>query len=98
MQWRRASEIVAGLVLDAKLSAESVDVSILESPYDIAVRMAQEGSAESAMLDSVGIHALDIAHKAAAASRGDPYKYLEACESASARVHAGSILRPLVDK
>jgi hypothetical protein len=96
MQWRRASEIVAGLVLDTKLSAESVDISILDSPFDVAVRMAQEGSSESDMLDAVGIHALGIAHKAAAAARGDPYKYLEACERAAIRARAGTALRPIV--
>ena len=98
MQWRRASEIVAGLVLTNKISADSVDPSILETPYDQAVKMAKEGSAETDMLDTVGIHALDVARKAAKATNGDPYKYLEACETAALRASVGSALRPLVDK
>jgi replicative DNA helicase len=92
------SEIVAGLVLDGRVSAESVDPSILDSPYDVAVRMVAEGAAETDLLDSVGIHALDIAHKASAASKGDVYKYIEACEKAAVRVRAASQLRPIVDK
>mgnify|MGYP001561091386 CR=1 FL=1 len=98
MQWRRISEIVAGLVLDGRVSAESVDPSILDSPYDVAIRMVAEGAAETDLLDPVGINALDIARKAAAASRGDPYKYIEACEKAAVRVRAAAQLRPIVDK
>jgi len=98
MQWRRISEVVAGLVLDAKLSAESVDPSILDAPYDIMLRMLAEGASESDLLDPIGIHALDIARKAGAAAKGDPYKYIEACEKSAVRVRAGQALRPIVDK
>lgn len=98
MQWRRASEVVAGLVLTNKISAESVDPSILEAPYDKAIKMAQDGASETDMLDPVGIHALDVARKAAKAVSGDPYKYLEACETAALRASVGSRLRPIVDK
>ena len=99
MQWIRASEIVAGLVLDSKVSADSIDPSTVSSPYDIAIRMLRDGANESDLLDAVGIHALDIAHKASAALNGrDPLKYIEACEVAAVRVTAGSRLRPIVDK
>ncbi|MEK7178431.1 MAG: hypothetical protein AAB721_02120, partial [Patescibacteria group bacterium] len=46
----------------------------------------------------MGIHAIDIARKAAGAVNGSGYKYIEACEAAAARVAAAGKLRPLVDK
>jgi hypothetical protein len=98
MQWRRISEVVAGLVIEGRVSAESVDASILESPYDKAITMLGAGASETDLLDPIGIHAIDIAKKAAKAVKGDPYKYIEACEIAAARVRAGQILRPFVDK
>lgn len=98
MQWRRASEIVAGMVLTGKVHADTVDPGILESPYDLAVGMVKQGKREVDMLDSVGLHALQIAKDSANAVEGDPFTYLEACELAARRVWAARRIGPVVTK
>ena len=98
MQHRRLSEVVAGLVLEGRVSADAVDADILAEPYNLLLLGLIDGKTEADLLEPVGIHAIDIARKAASAVNGSGYKYIEACEAAAARVAAASKLRPLVDK
>ena len=98
MQWRRASEIVAGHALSGKLSLESINAGVLEAPYDTLVRLLRDGAKEIDLADGVGIHALTVAKHAARDAGDDPGAYLEIAEEASVRVGAARKLRPIVDK
>jgi hypothetical protein len=98
VQWKRASEIVAGHVILGNLTIDSVNPATLETPYDSAVRLLSKGAKEIDLADGVGIHALTVAKDAARNATGDPRAYLEIVEEAALRVGAGRKLRPLVDK
>ena len=98
MQWLRASEIVAGHALSGKLSLDSINPSVLESPYDDLIRLLRKGAKEIDLADGVGIHALMLAKDAARDTTGDAGAYLEIAEEASIRVGTARRLRPLVDK
>ena len=98
MQWKRASEIVAGHAILGNLSYDSINASTLETPYDSAIRLLADGAKEIDLADGVGIHALTVAKDAARNAAGDPRAYLEIVEEAAIRVGAGRKLRPIVDK
>lgn len=97
MQWRRASEIVGGLILLEIVSADAIDQSILDTPYDQVVAMKKDGKREVDMLDrGVGLHAIQLAKDAAKSIEGDPYQYIELCEIAARRVWAAKRMAPVV--
>ena len=98
MQWKRASEIVAGHAILGNLSLDSINPNTLEPPYDSAVRLLLKGAKEIDLADGVGIHALTVAKDAARNAGGDPRAFLEIAEEAAIRVGTGRKLRPLVDK
>lgn len=100
MQHIRASEIVFGLVLDNLINPDSVDASYLHAPYDGGIRILQSGGHRSDLLDTVGIHAINIS-KAAAASidKGmDVLTYVEICTRAAIRMEVAQKLRPIVER
>ncbi len=98
MQWIRASEVVAGLILDGQISAESIEVHYLAPPYDILARISRDGGGKSEMLDDVGIAALLTAESAANAVDGNAHDYIAVCRKSAVRVSAGYDLRKVADK
>ena len=86
--------------MSGRLDSHGIDSSILHPPYDVGNKALQEGKQVSDLLDTVGIHALNIAKTAAleVGDNTDPFIYVHLCEQAAVRTAVGMRLRPIVDK
>lgn len=91
MRFQDISEIICGLVLNRKLSADSVNVSTLMSPYDQIVSSLKDGKDTTEIIDKVGLaplQAADLASKQIADKL--PADWITLLEKASARSEAAT--------
>lgn len=91
MKYQDISEIVTGLVLNRKLSPDSVNVSTLMQPYDQIVALLKEGKDMSDLVDKIGIAAITASDEAS--KRVDnilPTNWISLLEKSAARYEAAT--------
>lgn len=93
MQWMDVSEIVFGLVLNKKISPDSVNSSHLVDPYGEAMKMMINGADISDLYDKVGLAPIKAALDAGnIVDSANPYDLVDLLDRAYARETLASIL------
>lgn len=95
------SEIVSGLVLADRLSADAVDPDTLESPYDELVRAKRAGKEDHEIYEMVGFGPVNSARASIEAippSEKELGKFIKILEDVSLRVQAGTKFQSIAKK
>ena len=92
------AELVTGKVLAGEYDANAVDPASLPEPYNVAVKMRQDGADDAEIADRIGFHAYQVALTAAEKVNGLPLDYLKILDKAATRTDLARELAPAVRK